>query len=169
MGVKPYEPYDKRRLPRAFWSGSIVNVSKSFSEMSKIFVICLPHFARNRPLLMPACTAWRDMPSFFAAWLMVNCLGKDFFIWRRESNTAVDYLSNTQQMAVNGDTGLHQALQLVFPKAPLQRFWAHKTRNVLDKVKKMDQPAVKREKHYAKYIRNDVDEQLAWIDLGQQE
>jgi putative transposase len=47
-------------------------------------------------------------------------------------------------IATDGGTGLHQALQIVYPKTLLQRCWAHKTRNVLDKVKKIDQPAVKR-------------------------
>ena len=49
-----------------------------------------------------------------------------------------------QLVASDGGTGLHQALQIVYPKIELQRCWAHKTRNVLDKVKKIDQPAVKR-------------------------
>ena len=47
-------------------------------------------------------------------------------------------------VATDGGTGLHQALQIVYPKIVLQRCWAHKTRNVLDKVKKIDQPAVKK-------------------------
>ena len=47
-------------------------------------------------------------------------------------------------IATDGGTGLHQALQIVYPKALLQRCWAHKSRNVLDRVKKKDQPAVKR-------------------------
>jgi transposase-like protein len=47
-------------------------------------------------------------------------------------------------IATDGGTGLHQALQIVYPKTLLQRCWAHKTRNVLDKVKKKDQPAVKK-------------------------
>ena len=47
-------------------------------------------------------------------------------------------------IATDGGTGLHQALQIVYPKILLQRCWAHKTRNVLDKVKKKDQPLVKK-------------------------
>lgn len=47
-------------------------------------------------------------------------------------------------MATDGGTGLHQALEIVYPTILLQRCWAHKTRNVLDKVKKIDQPAVKK-------------------------
>jgi transposase-like protein len=47
-------------------------------------------------------------------------------------------------IATDGGTGLHQALEIVYPKILLQRCWAHKTRNVLDKVKRLDQPAVKK-------------------------
>ena len=47
-------------------------------------------------------------------------------------------------MMTDGGTGLHAALQIVYPKIAYQRCWAHKTRNVLDKVKQADQPAVKR-------------------------
>jgi putative transposase len=47
-------------------------------------------------------------------------------------------------IATDGGTGLHQALQIVYPKPLLQRCWAHKTRNILDRVKKKDQPAVKK-------------------------
>jgi putative transposase len=47
-------------------------------------------------------------------------------------------------IATDGGTGLHAALQIVYPKLLLQRCWAHKTRNVLDKVKKKDQEAVKK-------------------------
>jgi transposase-like protein len=52
--------------------------------------------------------------------------------------------SPCQLIATDGGTGLHQALQIVYPKTLLQRCWAHKARNVLDKVKKKDQPAVKK-------------------------
>jgi len=47
-------------------------------------------------------------------------------------------------IATDGGPGLHQALQIVYPKIVLQRCWAHKSRNVLDRVKKIDQPPVKR-------------------------
>jgi putative transposase len=47
-------------------------------------------------------------------------------------------------IATDGGAGLHQALEIVYPKIVLQRCWAHKSRNVLDKVKKKDQPAVKK-------------------------
>lgn len=47
-------------------------------------------------------------------------------------------------VATDGGTGLHAALQIVYPKLLLQRCWAHKTRNVLDKVKKKDHKTVKK-------------------------
>jgi transposase-like protein len=46
-------------------------------------------------------------------------------------------------IATDGGAGLHQALEIVYPKIVLQRCWAHKSRNILDKVKKKDQLAVK--------------------------
>jgi putative transposase len=51
--------------------------------------------------------------------------------------------SPCELIATDGGAGLHQALEIVYPKIVLQRCWAHKSRNVLDKVKKKDQPAVK--------------------------
>ena len=46
-------------------------------------------------------------------------------------------------IVTDGGTGLHAALETVYPKIPYQRCWAHKTRNVLDKVKKSDQKLLK--------------------------
>lgn len=50
-------------------------------------------------------------------------------------------------ICVDGGAGLLAALPGVFYAIPVQRCWAHKIRNVLDKVKKIDQPAVKRALH----------------------
>lgn len=47
-------------------------------------------------------------------------------------------------IVTDGGTGLHAALEIVYPKILTQRCWAHKARNVLDKVKKSDQKAVKK-------------------------
>ena len=52
-----------------------------------------------------------------------------------------------EMICVDGGTGLLAALPTVFPDLPVQRCWAHKIRNVLDKVRKADQPAVKRSLH----------------------
>lgn len=50
-------------------------------------------------------------------------------------------------ICVDGGPGLLAALPAVFHDIPVQRCWAHKIRNVLDKVRKADQPAVKRVLH----------------------
>lgn len=46
-------------------------------------------------------------------------------------------------ICVDGGQGLIAALPIVFPGVPVQRCWAHKIRNVLNKVKAADQRAVK--------------------------
>jgi len=50
-------------------------------------------------------------------------------------------------IVTDGGAGLLAALPLVYSQVPLQRCWAHKIRNILDKVKKIDQPKVKRSLH----------------------
>lgn len=49
-----------------------------------------------------------------------------------------------QLIITDGGKGLHQALEMVWPRIPRQRCWAHKIRNVLDKVKKGHWEGVKR-------------------------
>lgn len=48
-------------------------------------------------------------------------------------------------IVTDGGKGLINALQTVFPDIPMQRCWAHKTRNITDKVRKADRDAVKRD------------------------
>jgi putative transposase len=50
-------------------------------------------------------------------------------------------------ICVDGGRGLLAALPSVLHGIPVQRCWAHKIRNVLDKVRKADQPEVKRALH----------------------
>jgi putative transposase len=52
-----------------------------------------------------------------------------------------------EMICVDGGQGLLAALPTVYPDVPVQRCWAHKIRNILDKVRKADQPAVKRDLH----------------------
>jgi transposase-like protein len=52
-----------------------------------------------------------------------------------------------EMICVDGGAGLLAALPVVYPGVPVQRCWAHKTRNVLDKVRKADRAAVKRALH----------------------
>jgi putative transposase len=50
-------------------------------------------------------------------------------------------------ICVDGGSGLLAALPAVFYGIAVQRCWAHKIRNILDKVRKADQPKVKRALH----------------------
>jgi transposase-like protein len=52
---------------------------------------------------------------------------------------------NLKLMVVDGGTGLEAALPLVYGHVPVQRCLAHKTRNVLNYVKKADQETVKKD------------------------
>jgi transposase-like protein len=52
-----------------------------------------------------------------------------------------------EMICVDGGAGLLAALPTVYPCVPVQRCWAHKIRNVLDKVRAVDQPAVKADLH----------------------
>ena len=48
-----------------------------------------------------------------------------------------------EMTCVDGGQGLLAALPIVYPAVPVQRCWAHKIRNILNKVRRADQPAVK--------------------------
>jgi transposase-like protein len=48
-----------------------------------------------------------------------------------------------EMICVDGGAGLLAALPTAYPGVPVQRCWAHKMRNVLGKVRRTDQPAVK--------------------------
>lgn len=50
-------------------------------------------------------------------------------------------------IVIDGGKGLQAALPLVYGSIPVQRCWAHKTRNVLNYVKKIDQRKVKNALH----------------------
>ena len=52
-----------------------------------------------------------------------------------------------EMLCVDGGSGLLAALPTAFPDIPVQRCWAHKIRNVLAKVRKPDQVAVKADLH----------------------
>ena len=79
----------------------------------------------------------------------------DFVIARGESQAAWEAFLNDlhgrgltgEGLAIaicDGGPGLLAALPLVYPRVRVQRCWAHKVRNVLDKVKLADREAVKR-------------------------
>jgi transposase-like protein len=52
-----------------------------------------------------------------------------------------------EMLCVDGGSGLLAALPTAYPHVPVQRCWAHKIRNVLDKVRKADQTGVKADLH----------------------
>jgi putative transposase len=52
-----------------------------------------------------------------------------------------------EMLCVDGGAGLLAALPTAFPNIPVQRCWAHKIRNVLNKARKPDQAAVKADLH----------------------
>ena len=52
-----------------------------------------------------------------------------------------------EMICVDGGQGLLAALPTVYPGIAVQRCWAHKIRNVLNKVRKAEQGAVKRDLH----------------------
>jgi putative transposase len=59
-----------------------------------------------------------------------------------------------EMITTDGGNGLRNALEVVYPRIPRQHCWAHKTRNVLDKVKKADQEKVKKDLHRISYAKN---------------
>jgi putative transposase len=62
----------------------------------------------------------------------------------------------TEIIVIDGGLGLHAALQSVYPNIPLQRCWAHKTRNILDKVRKKDWDEVKSDLHAISHAKTVV-------------
>ena len=57
-------------------------------------------------------------------------------------------------VCADGGKGLLAALPTVLPGIAVQRCWAHKIRNVLNKVRKADQPKVKRALHAVMNAQN---------------
>jgi putative transposase len=57
-------------------------------------------------------------------------------------------------IVVDGGKGLLAALPLVYGEVPVQRCWAHKTRNVLNYLKRTDQQKVKSALHRISHARN---------------
>lgn len=56
-----------------------------------------------------------------------------------------------EMIVSDGGRGLMAALPVVYPKIPLQRCWAHKSRNVLNYVRKAEWEAVKADLHAIQY------------------
>jgi len=54
-------------------------------------------------------------------------------------------------IVTDGGAGLLAALPLVYPRVRVGRCWAHKSRNVLDKVREADRERVKRDLHHVSH------------------
>jgi putative transposase len=52
-----------------------------------------------------------------------------------------------EMIITDGGKGLLAALPFIYPHIPLQRCWAHKVRNILDRVRKKDRDAMKKDLH----------------------
>ena len=89
----------------------------------------------------------------------------DFYLAPGESQAAWEAFLNdlyrrglkgesAELVITDGGKGLLAALPLVFPRLPRQHCWAHKTRNVLNCVRKADQQAVKTDQHKISHAKN---------------
>jgi len=68
---------------------------------------------------------------------------------------------NLEVILVDGGVGLLAALPLVYPQVPVQRCWAHKIRNILDKVKKKEQQEIKPYLHRIMNAKNKTQARMA--------
>jgi transposase-like protein len=67
-------------------------------------------------------------------------------------------------ITTDGGKGLLHALEVVYPRIARQHCWAHKTRNILDKVKKGDQKKVKKDLHRISHAKNrQLATQAYWV------
>jgi putative transposase len=57
-------------------------------------------------------------------------------------------------ITTDGGNGLRNALEVVYPRIPRQHCWAHKMRNILDKVKKADHEKVKKDLQRISHAKN---------------
>jgi putative transposase len=57
-------------------------------------------------------------------------------------------------ITTDGGKGLRNALEVVYPRIPRQHCWAHKMRNVLNKVRKVDREKVKKDLHRISHGKN---------------
>jgi len=80
----------------------------------------------------------------------------DFWVSRGESQQAWEgFLNDLYDRGLDGEglgmivkegaKGLLAALSVVYPHVAIQRFWAHKSRNVLSYVRKVDHNAIKKD------------------------
>jgi transposase-like protein len=73
----------------------------------------------------------------------------------------------TDVISVDGGQGLISAVRSVYPLIPLQRCWAHKMRNIMDKVKKADRREAKKglaKVYGARNLREARSAVKRWVD-----
>jgi len=69
-----------------------------------------------------------------------------------------------EMITTDGGQGLRNALEIVYPRIARQHCWAHKSRNILDRVRKADHEKVKRDLHRISYARSrQLATQAYWI------
>jgi len=69
-----------------------------------------------------------------------------------------------EMITTDGGKGLLNALGVVYPRIAEQHCWAHKMRNILDKVKKGDQKKVKKDLHRISHAKNrQLATQAYWV------
>ena len=129
------EAYHKRRLSDEYlylFFDGVVLKSKGAAKVQKRILLCAFGIRRDGVQeMIDFCPAASESQAAWEAFL------RDLYRRGLEGTLC-------QLIATDGGTGLHAALEIVYPKIPLQRCWAHKTRNILDKVRKKDQEAVKK-------------------------
>lgn len=64
-------------------------------------------------------------------------------------------------VCVDGGKGLRAALEMVYPSVAIQRCWAHKTRNILNKARKSDQQEMKSYLHKISHAKNKTEARKA--------
>ena len=68
---------------------------------------------------------------------------------------------NACLIVTDGGAGLVAAVELIYPRVPHQRCWAHKTRNVLNCVRKSEHQTVKKDLHKISHAKNIRQAQIA--------
>jgi len=72
--------------------------------------------------------------------------------------------SRCELITTDGGNGLRNALEIAYPRIARQYCWAHKARNVWDRVKKVDQEKVKKDLNRISHARNrQVATQAYWV------
>ncbi len=77
----------------------------------------------------------------------IESLPQAFEVMKEMQAGGLDWGEGLEMICVDGGQGLLAALPIVYHGIPVQRCWAHKIRNILNKVRVADQQAVKADVH----------------------